>query len=199
MLSVVMPIYISSEHLKQLTLETIYSLDGQYDELIIVDDASPMPTSFVKEFATTFIQHKHNKRFTTSINDGIRLARYEYILCINNDLRIESGVLQTMCREGTVTFPKFVKKQTPIWDGAFFIMPQGYTHDEVFTTYFSDVDLFWRMKQDGIKWTVDKDVLVFHHENQSHRDIRDTHFELDRQKFKNKWGFDALENKEIYP
>ncbi len=205
-ISLIMPIYIKNEQLKQLTREAIFSMQGQYDELIIIDDASPLPVGFVKEYATTIISHQKNMGFTKSVNDGIRVARGDYILCTNNDIRLEKGKLSDMfwgANRG-YSFPRFVKKQSPIWDGAFFMMSRqtleknGFL-DERYKSYFSDTDLFWRaMTNDLLIHLVEK-MLVFHWENMSHSDIREKAYEADRKLFIKKWGFDALQNRLLYP
>ena len=204
--SLVMPIYIKNDQLKQLTLEALFSMRGQYDELIIIDDASPMPVGFVKEYASSVISHTKNMGFTKSLNDGIKLARNNYILCSNNDVRLEEGKLSDMFwgADRGYAFPRFVKKQSPIWDGAFFMMSRQTLEkngllDERYKSYFSDTDLFWRAITANLAIHLAEKVLVFHWENMSHQDIREEAYEADRKLFIKKWGFDALQNRLLYP
>ncbi len=55
-------------------------------ELIIVDDASPLMTGFLKDEADVYIRHKYSKGIAPSWNDGIAVSRGEYIAVINDDI-----------------------------------------------------------------------------------------------------------------
>ena len=89
-LSIVMPCYVTSEELAQLTRGAVHSFneaDIDSYELILVDDASTWKVGELREHADTYVRHKKNKGFIKSVNDGLQLARGEFVLVTNNDVR----------------------------------------------------------------------------------------------------------------
>lgn len=90
-LSIVIPCFLKTEELLNLTKSTIHSFQEanlpDY-ELIIVDDASPMYGGYLREVADTYIRHKSNKGFIQSVNDGMNIARGKYVVMANNDIRV---------------------------------------------------------------------------------------------------------------
>ena len=90
-LSIIIPCYIKNEELLQLTKNAIHSFreaDLPDYELILIDDGSPMGSGYLREEADTYILHGKNCGFIKSVNDGLRVARGEYIAVANNDIRV---------------------------------------------------------------------------------------------------------------
>lgn len=90
-LSIIIPCYIKNEELLQLTKNAIHSFreaDLPDYELILIDDGSPMGSGYLREEADTYILHKKNCGFIKSVNDGLRIARGEYAVVANNDIRV---------------------------------------------------------------------------------------------------------------
>ena len=59
-ISVILPVYIVSEHLANLTKDCLMSIEGEYDELIIIDNNSPLPVEQFQKMADIYIRNKKN-------------------------------------------------------------------------------------------------------------------------------------------
>jgi len=196
-ISVVIPIYIISRRLLQLTRDCLYSLKGQYDELVIVDDNSPLKTGEFKKQADIFLVNKKNEGYIKSANRGFRNAHGKYIILVCNDTVLLNGDLKDLCGKGYI-FPTIVGKDIPFWDGAFYGFPRqiGGLYDERFKNYFGDLDKFYYAKMRGIPLTKTNKVLVEHLQSQTTKEakIRTSAYLEDYEKFKKKWKFDPLKN-----
>lgn len=90
-LSIIIPCYLKNEELLQLTKNTIHSFreaDLPEYELILIDDGSSMGGGYLRREADTYILHQNNKGFMKSVNDGLKVARGDYIAVANNDIRV---------------------------------------------------------------------------------------------------------------
>lgn len=90
-LSIVIPCYLKNEELLQLTKNAIHSFreaDLPEYELILVDDGSPIGSSYLRQEADTYVLHTKNQGFIKSVNDGLKLARGKYIAVANNDIKV---------------------------------------------------------------------------------------------------------------
>jgi GT2 family glycosyltransferase len=70
-------------------------------ECIIVDDGSTDNSIDVlqERFSElAVISRKRNSGFSTAVNDGVRAARYEHILTLNNDVEVRPGFLEELVR-----------------------------------------------------------------------------------------------------
>ncbi len=97
--SIVMPSYLRESAHKAVAEDCIASVKKHSSnyEFIIVDDGSTLPTGFLKEAADTYIRHNpRNRGIATSWNDGMRIARGDYIVVINDDIRVEKGWLKKL-------------------------------------------------------------------------------------------------------
>lgn len=190
-LSLIIPIYLLDASLVQITRDCLFSLKGQYDELVVVDDASPLSSSWVKEEADTLIHHRTNQGFTRSVNDGLAVASGQYVCVANNDTQLLSGSLTDLCGNG-YCFPRIEGKSKPFWDGAFFVVDRRLWQgdDPRFTNYFGDLDRFLKAKREGIPLQRVDTVVVRHLEEQTSRKagIRNTNFDVGKQLFEAKWG-----------
>ncbi len=91
-----MPNYIVTEELKDYATAAIKSFRDSWKdfELIVVDDGSPMDTTFLKELADIYIRNEKNSGFAISCNNGFKRAFKElgdengYIVCANNDIEV---------------------------------------------------------------------------------------------------------------
>jgi len=192
MISLVIPVYIIDNHLKDLTKKTIKSLKGQYDELIIVDDASPIKVDWK---ADKVIRNKKNLGFTGTVNKGIMAATKDFICLSNNDIELLSGNIKDLESEG-YGFPSFIGKSEPFWDGAFYVFPKkiGGIYDESYRHYFGDLDKFYNATLIGIEMFRKDNVVIKHYENQTYSKVnRNEAFEKDRKVFEKKWGIPFLE------
>lgn len=99
-ISIVVPIYILSPDLFSMTKKCIEDLEhktfGVEKEIIVVDDGSPNQklVSLLKNKFFPNINWLHNpknKGFAHTVNLGISHATSDYILLLNNDVRIDNG------------------------------------------------------------------------------------------------------------
>ena len=75
------------------------NLAGYDHEIIVIDNHSTDGTiEFIKSNHPDIRLHAndHNTGFAKAVNQGIRLARYEYLWLLNQDIRIQDGCLDTL-------------------------------------------------------------------------------------------------------
>jgi GT2 family glycosyltransferase len=92
-ISVVIPTYKGKSLLAQNLPSVFHALEQATDtfEIIVVDDASQDDTAtFLKEQypSITFLCNESNKGFSPTINKGIFAAQYEWVLLLNNDVKL---------------------------------------------------------------------------------------------------------------
>jgi GT2 family glycosyltransferase len=102
-ISVVIPNYNGRQLLEQVLPSVFVALEssGLPYELIISDDAS-------KDASINFLQkaypqvkligNKTNRGFSPTINEGIRCAKYDYVLLMNSDVKLEPGYFKPLLR-----------------------------------------------------------------------------------------------------
>lgn len=192
-----MPIYIVDPELTQLTREALWTIKRQYDELIIIDDASPLSVGEFKDLSTFYVENYSNEGYIRSVNKGIRLTTNDYICVVCNDTKLMKGSLDDLCDNG-YRFPVMDGKALPFWDGAFYCFPKkiGGLYDERYTNYFGDLDKFYDAKMKGISLEQVPKVTVWHKQSATTNKtgIRNKAYEEDYQKFIKKWGFDPLQD-----
>ena len=86
MISIIIPVF--NQH--DMTQECIYSIleNTQDYELIIIDNGSnpPFKPPFTGMIETTLIHNDENKGFPVAVNQGIRAAKGDVIILLNNDV-----------------------------------------------------------------------------------------------------------------
>lgn len=189
--------YLVNDSLKQLTRECIDSLKG-YDELIIVDNGSPIEDSYLKEKADTYLRFKENQGLVKAINKGMLLATGGRLVFISNDTRLEEGDLKDLadlCEMDKVVSPEIINADGAVSEehhGVVYAIPllPKFVLDERFFIYFADTDMFQRVD----KVSTDK-VKFYHHHNQTGKatNERYTVYEEDHEKFIEKNGYDPEE------
>lgn len=101
---VVIPIYILTSKLEELTLETIKSFRDTSDTVIIgLDDASPWDMTAIKDKLDVYIRNENNKGFAGNVNVGFNYVLEKekkekkecYIVCSNNDILVYPGWLES--------------------------------------------------------------------------------------------------------
>lgn len=184
-------------------------------ELIIVDDGSPQDTRFLKDAADTYIRHKEMGRgCAVSWNDGLRIARGDFLVVISDDITVRSGWLEVMER-GFTRFPRSLAsmpavenmpvgkepEEKRVWVPASCFMLKRETiervgfFDEQFRPFnYEDVDYWTRVSQAGGTIARDYSVQVGHGEGKVIHTI-DGHEQIDkenRERYLRKWGFDPI-------
>jgi len=174
MISVVIP-HIPSEFHDELLKRCIDSLSG-YDELIVVTN---QPGTI---------------GFTKAVNIGLKLAKGDYIMVVNNDIVWERGNLKDLCKPNSVTSP-MMKEQPQFFWGCFFVVPRevldkvGYL-DEQFFLYCSDTDYVKRCREAKIAVESVQSCNVFTEGAQTTQTLPDRkkNDDADTAKFLSKWG-----------
>lgn len=98
-------------------------------ELIIVDNGSTLGCLSCKYFkhADILIRNKNNLGFAPAVNQGISLARGEFIVQMNNDILVWEGWLETLLKDFEdneksfdpnigLLMPAIVKQKIDFWD-----------------------------------------------------------------------------------
>lgn len=195
MISVIVPIYLINQELLQLTRDTLFSIKGQWDELIIVDDGSPMTSGDIVRQANNYIKIPENQGYIHAVNAGIRAAKGDYICIVCNDTKLLQGNIKDLCGDG-YTFPEVEGKVAPFWDGAFYCFPKkiGGLYDGLYQNYFGDLDKFYNAQKQGVLLQKRNSVIISHKQSATTNAIgqRDKAYTTDYERFKNKWGFDPL-------
>ncbi len=93
LVSVVIPCYNHGEFLDE-ALDSLKSINPEKYEVIIVNDGSNDPETLAKlnelEGRGYFVHHQENKGLGTARNEGIRLAKGNYILPLDSDNKLRS-------------------------------------------------------------------------------------------------------------
>lgn len=184
-------------------------------ELIIVDDSSPLDTAFLKEEADVYIRHEGgNKGCAVSWNDGLRVAKGQYLVVLSDDVSVSANWLECM----SACFDKFPNalasmtavehmpvgkepEEKRVWIPAccFMILPKtldivGYFDEQFHPFNYEDVDYWTRLCQSGHTIARDYSVLVGHKEGQVIHSIEDNNSvdKKNRERYMQKWGFDPI-------
>lgn len=198
-LSVIVLAYVFDKRLQQLTKDCLDSLQGQADEIILVNNGSILP--IVGEY-TKRIDLPENIGYPRGLNVGLSACRGDYVVFASNDAKVVKGRLRDMMCDH-MTFPKVNwcaenwKKVESTWSdihGGFFGHPNSdfFRHDERFEIYYSDVDVFERAKRAKIELEVIPSVEIYHVRSATVKknNQRETIYLKDELKFRDKWGFD---------
>lgn len=97
MITIVIPNYNGNKYLKAC-LESIYAQDYKEYELIIIDNASNDGSyKWVEKYRNIIYKRlDKNYGFSRAVNEGIKLAKGEYVLLLNNDTELGEGFLEEM-------------------------------------------------------------------------------------------------------
>lgn|SRR3990167_3972513 len=106
--TIIMPVWISNDELYDLTDKALVSLRetiGGYDELIIIDNGSPIGGDQLQKVSEICIRNKTNLGYAKAVNQGFKLASGDFITVANNDIRVSSNWL-IIAREIFERLPK---------------------------------------------------------------------------------------------
>jgi N-acetylglucosaminyl-diphospho-decaprenol L-rhamnosyltransferase len=98
-ITLIIPCYFANQYLINLTTECIYSLrNDKIDEIIVVDDGSPLPPpDFARE--VTLITLPQNGGYATAVNAGLEGADGDFLIICNNDIEfIQPGWLDHLLK-----------------------------------------------------------------------------------------------------
>ncbi len=100
MISIIIPNYNGNKYLRPC-LDAVYTQSFKDFELIIIDNASTDGTyEWLKEYPDIkFKRLNKNYGFSRAVNEGIYLAKGEYVLLLNNDTIMEPDFLEEILKE----------------------------------------------------------------------------------------------------
>jgi len=89
MIDVVMLAFNFNEELARLTESAIHSVkQSPMGRLLIIDNASEIRAGMLRDLADVYVRNKTNLGYPTAVNQGVSLARTEFIAIANNDIRV---------------------------------------------------------------------------------------------------------------
>lgn len=157
--------------------------------------------SFPDVFETIVVVNEFNTiGFTKAVNHGLKLAKGDYVMVVNNDIKWVSGELESLCVPDVVTSPTLQKvdgglQRQNFW-GFFFVIPKTVLDkvgllDDQFYLYCSDTDYYLRLKDARVERRSIESCVVFTEGGQTTKDMvaREKLDQLDTKKFIDKWGF----------
>lgn len=172
MISVIIPIYNTSEELVEMTQDCIDSLTPELqdgDELLIIDDASPV----AHDFGVRTITLPKNSGVAVAWNTGVTHAVNDIVLISNNDIQAthwRAPMLEAL-EKYAVVFPLVYNentgRETRHLAGEFFMTRRALIEkvggfNEDFGSYFEDTDFFMRVMNVGGKLGVTAKAYVAH-------------------------------------
>jgi O-antigen biosynthesis protein len=175
-ISVIIPHYPFNEEINRTLKKCVDSLP-HYDELIVVVNQG---TGFAK-----------------AVNQGLSLAKGDYLMVVNNDIVWHKGELEDMCVPDTVTSPIVNASIQPFW-GCFFCIPRSIYEkvgglDERFGIGFYEDDDY-RLRLEIAKVPMQSTMCVIETEGSKTMSQfdKDTLMKENKAKFLEKWQKLAL-------
>ena len=206
------------EH-KEVVLECIQSVRDHSSnyELIIVDDGSPLDTSFLRRYADTYIRHKKPIGIARGWNNGLKVSRGKYKVIINDDIVAKPGWLECMVKalnevESSLVSAPAVQHmangvgveeshENKVWfPGSCFMLTEetinkvGYFDEQFLPFNYEDVDYWTRVYKAGGVLARNYEVMVDHKEGDViHKIEENSKVDSDnRSRYLAKWGFDPI-------
>lgn len=211
--SVIMPIYLrESSHWPTVekAISSVLNFSRNF-EFIIVNDGSPLNDYSFETKADVYIRHNKNKGIAPSWNDGMKIAKGEYIAIINDDIEACPDWLEGMKMALDKIENSFVaapavehmpRKQgimeDKIWfPGSCFMLKRktineiGYFDEQFVPFNCEDIDYWYRIFLKGGKMARNYDVFIKHKEGDVLHKLN--YQEVDNEnieKLISKWGTD---------
>jgi len=211
--SIICPLYNRKKEAHLVTqecLDSVFRYSKDF-ELILVDDASPLYVDDLLSQADIAIKHKKNMGLAPSWNDGIKIARGNYLVLINNDIEVCEGWLERMkkaldildgavCGPAVEHLPNDPSQPAHQWfPGSCFMLKRetiekvGLFDENFIPYYFEDTDYWTRLLKTGLKTVRAFDVFIKHKEGFTVKDLaRDEQYQKNYKKFMEKHGFDPI-------
>lgn len=218
MISIVLATLIRQPKHKPMVLECLDSIKkwSKDVELIISDDGSPLDTQFLIPYANTYIRRESPGGCAVGWNQGLRLAKGEYIIVISDDVVVVDGWIEAL-KEALEKFPNAlvsalaVEKMPRVggpgiveerkwFPGCCFMLRRsaldivGYFDEQFAPFNYEDVDYWTRVAKSGHTVARNYNLEIFHKEGQVIHSIENNGStdSQNRQKYIKKWGFDPI-------
>uniref|UniRef100_UPI0006D0C887 glycosyltransferase n=1 Tax=Clostridium sp. NkU-1 TaxID=1095009 RepID=UPI0006D0C887 len=103
MFSIIMPVY-NNERYFPIAVQSVLTQEYRDLELIIIDDGSADRTPQIadliaKEDRRVRVVHQKNQWIYASLNNGIQIAKGDYVYIVNSDDRLRPGSLKNMAEK----------------------------------------------------------------------------------------------------
>lgn len=205
-ISLIVPCYWANQGLIDMTERCLVGLTG-YDELIVVDDGSPLAH---RPKCDIFISLNQNGGFATAVNAGIGAAIGDVLVIVNNDIEFiqpewlehllapfELGYhvssIRTTDSDGWETEDKITEndKFGSCWAMKREVFQKvGYLDDSFGKGLFEDLDYWRRVRDAGFRIAKNHAGLVEHHGKQTFKEVDPTDELFGKNMFiyKQKWG-----------
>lgn len=118
-LSIVIPCWIMNKELEGFLKNCVESIKRHTTvdyELILVDNGSEFGKDFMELVSDVYIRNDKNEGFGPACNQGFKVAKGEYICCMNDDIVVGKGwdkVLIDTAGKGFVVMPALMHKWPP--------------------------------------------------------------------------------------
>lgn len=99
--SIIIPVYAVNQQLYDLTAKCLASIrrgTPETHDVILVDNASPLPLDNLKGNRVRVLKNKVNEGFAKAVNRGIHASKGDYIAVLNNDCTVYPGWLDWLIR-----------------------------------------------------------------------------------------------------
>lgn len=143
MISLVIPTYILTKELEDITIQCIDSYRDQADEIIVSEDGGWFSPAILSK-VDKYIYNKVNQGFVKNVNNAWKLTKHDYVAIVNNDTYLRKGNLEDLCFDGHITCPMTKGEVVPNLAGHFFMVPKVFGTallNEELHTFCSDADL----------------------------------------------------------
>lgn len=215
MTSFILPVYLINNELLEMTQRCLLSLNqDRPDEVIIVNDGSPLPIGeddpFIKMVDGKVISLPKNYGYTVAVNTGLKAAQGDIIIIGNNDLLFTPGwlgAIQKPLKEGfDISSIQVVDEGQPVRNsqeittgdkfGSLFALKRkvyeklGGLDETLGRGYFTDLDLHKRAEKAGFKVGKYWGSVVTHSPKSTFKivDPEDKYYLEAMKKFEKKWG-----------
>lgn len=212
MISVIMPVWITTPETLELTQAAVQSL-GKV-ELVIVDNGSTMGSGWCRSVSDIYIRNQDNLGYAKAVNQGLKLSTCQLKAIANNDIRVSYNwqevakeVLTPNARTYSCHF-RMIEYDTEMtygksiiytgkerWcHGSFFVIDTSrvqFYYDEGYLNSYDDWDYFNTIRKSGLM-TAYTDKACFQHVNSHTQQLvpnRDENDKKNREYFKDKWGY----------
>ena len=208
--TVILPVYILNNDLLTLTTNAIQSF-GKVN-LIVVDNASPIGGGYLRSVADVYIRNKENLGYAKAVNQGLKLAKSEFIAIANNDVKVSTNwqevAKEVFAQNDNIYSCHFRMTDYDIpfaygdkiavggmerWcTSSFFVIeswkPQLY--DENYFNSYDDWDYHKRVRESGLKQAYTNKACYQHKHSTTQLLIpdREENNQRNREYFKTKWG-----------
>lgn len=211
--SIIMPVFHRNKEVSDIAKDCYASVKNHSKdyEYIIVDNGSSEDTSFFK--GDVNVRFKENRGIAPAWNAGLKLAKADYLVVINDDIIVQSGWLNKL--KIAADMPEAGVANTHVehlphgigvvenykwFSGSCFMMKRetlekvGFFDERYFPCNWEDWDYWLRVYQTGLKLYVNYTMSIQHREGQTvHDKDLSSQFLTNKQRFIDKWGFDATQ------